>query len=139
MAWVLACGLASPVIASISAPPGGADNVLCAWQSAATGRCRGGAMLASADDMLGIGLGARPIAGYAQSARLAAHAAGATVARHRSSEIASVLVTYPAARASGDSTVPVLFWVFGSGLLGVAFVARRRKPARSKSKRKSKS
>lgn len=102
MAGVVACGLAAPAGASVLEP---AD----------------GKLLASADDLVGIGLGAQPLPG-----------SGPAAAQLNITEIASLVVSDRSAGASGEASGPALFWVFGSGLLGAAFIARRRKPVRRK-------
>ncbi|UCE76367.1 MAG: hypothetical protein JSU62_10995 [Gammaproteobacteria bacterium] len=106
MAGVVACGLAAPAGASVLEP---AD----------------GKLLASADDLVGIGLGAQPLPGSFP-------AAGQAAAQLKITEIASLVVSDRSAGASGEASGRALFWVFGSGLLGAAFIARRRKPVRRK-------
>jgi len=129
MACVLACGFAAPAVASMFGPANGAGNTVCAEQSALTDRCPGGSVLASADDLAAIGLSAQPLAPSAQSATPGAQGAEQAAAQVRVSEVASLLIADRSAGAAGNSAAPALFWVFGSGLLGAAFVARRRKPA----------
>jgi MYXO-CTERM domain-containing protein len=90
-------------------------------------------MLASADELAAIGLAAQPVLDSVPRAPAAAHPGGHTASAIMLNEIASLFVSDRSSGASADSAAPVVFWVFGSGLLGAAFVARRRKPARSKS------
>ena len=113
MAGVVACGLAAPAGASVF--------------ELADGR-----QLASADDLVGIGLGAQPLPGPSPATGSAGQIAGQAAAPLRISEIASLLVADQSAGATGEAAGPVLFWVIGSGLLGAAFIARRRKPVRRK-------
>lgn len=113
MAGVVACGLAAPAGASVLEP---AD----------------GKLLASADDLVGIGLGAQPLPGSFSPTGPAGHIAGQAAAQLKITEIASLVVSDRSAGASGEASGRALFWVFGSGLLGAAFIARRRKPVRRK-------
>jgi hypothetical protein len=91
-----------------------------------------GTVEASADQLAGFGLSAQPLPGSSPAPGLAAQAAGEAVAQLGITEIASLLAVDRSGGASGEAASQVLFWVFGSGLLGAAFVARRRKPARRK-------
>jgi len=129
-ACVLACGLATPGVASVFASGAGADHSPCERPSA--GGCANGLLLASAGDLAGLGLSAqplpRPLSTPAPSAEEAARSA-----RHlRITEIASFVGIEAVPGAATGAAAPALFWVFGSGLLGAAFIARRRKPARRK-------
>jgi hypothetical protein len=113
MAGVVACGLAAPAGASLLEHPDGKR-------------------LASADDLVGIGLGAQPLPGSSPGTGPAGHIAGQAAAQLKITEIASLLGSDRSAGASGEASGPALFWVVGSGLLGAAFIARRRKPVRRK-------
>jgi len=124
---VLVCGLASPAAASVFASQGGAGKALCAQQPAVTAGCAGAARLASVDDLSAIGLGAQPILRSVQPARTTAQSTGARAAPVRSGAIAPVSVSERDAGASAEGAAPLLFWMFGSALLGAGFVARRRK------------
>jgi hypothetical protein len=113
MAAVLACGLAAAAEASVLVPPDGT-------------------VLTAVDDLAGIGLGAQLLPGASPATVSAGQLAGQAAGQLRITEIASLLVVDRSASASGEAAGPVLFWVFGSGLLGAAFIARRRKPVRRK-------
>jgi hypothetical protein len=91
-----------------------------------------GTVQASADELAGLALSAHPLPGSAPALGLATQAAGEAVAQLGITEIASLLVADRSGGASGEAAGRALFWVFGSGLLGAAFVARRRKPVRHK-------
>lgn len=92
-----------------------------------------GTAQASADQLAGLGVSAQPLPGSSPATGLlAAQAAGEAVAQLGITEIASLLAVDRSGGASGEAASQVLFWVFGSGLLGAAFVARRRKPVRRK-------
>ena len=84
-----------------------------------------GTVQASADQLAGLGVSAQPLPGSSP-------APGEAVAQLGITEIASLLAVDRSGGASGEAASQVLFWVFGSGLLGAAFVARRRKPVRRK-------
>ena len=89
-----------------------------------------GTVPVSADQLAGLGLSAQPLPGSSPAPGLAAQAAGEAVVQLGITEIASLLAVDRSGGASGEAASQVLFWVFGSGLLGAAFVARRRKPER---------
>jgi hypothetical protein len=110
-AWALACSLAAQAGANVLEPA--QDTVQ-----------------ASADQLAGLGLSAQPLPGFAPALGLTPQAAGEAVAQLGITEIASLLVAHRSGGAPGDAAGPVLFWVLGSGLLGAAFIARRRKPVR---------
>ncbi len=91
-----------------------------------------GTVQASAEQLAGLGLSAQPLPGSIPAHGLVAQAAGEAVAQLGITEIASLLVTDRSGGASAETAGPALFWVFGTGLLGAAFIARRRKPVRRK-------
>ena len=109
----LACGLAAQAGANVFEPAQGTVQ-------------------ASADQLAGLGLSAQPLPDSIPAPGLAAQAAGGAVAQLGITEFASLLAAERSGGASGEAAGQVLFWVFGSGLLGAAFVARRRKPVRRK-------
>ena len=113
VACALACGLSAPSGASV-------------WEPAQ------GAVLSPADELAGLGLSAQPLTGSLPATGFAAQIVGQAAGQLGMNEIASRLDSDRSAGAAGDAAGPVLFWVFGSGLLGAAFVARRRKPLRRK-------
>jgi hypothetical protein len=89
-----------------------------------------GSVSTAAEELAALGLSAQPLAGSAPVTGSTAQAAGQAAAQLGFTEIASLFLVSDRSGGAGGDAGPVLFWVFGSGLLGAAFVARRRKPLR---------
>ncbi len=120
-ACVVAFGLISPLSASIHVS--GDGDTLCAGPPAGPAGC-----------LVSVGLKAAALDGVAKAAPPAAGARDARGLRQagaqgRVSDIAALFFADRSAARSGDGAASLLFWVFGSGLLGFGFVARRRKPS----------
>lgn len=132
-ACVLACSLAVPAMANLSVSLDKADPSPCARQSAADD-CTNPMLLSSAGDLAELGLSGQPLP-HPLLTPAPTRKVTEGAARHiRVTEIAALMSVAPASGAATNSTAPALFWVFGSGLLGAAFIARRRKPARRRSR-----